>query len=140
MPPGVVVTNMQIREYQRWLEAWDRARGWDRVLPAHTLAHAMEEMGEVARVVLAWEGYKEGAGPEALRAELAEELSDLLVFLFKLAYQMGVDVEDALAAGQAKADGRHADLAKAEAELARYQARQRELASRWPDAEPESGE
>ena len=36
---------MQIREYQDWLEAWDRARGWDKVDPAHTLAHAVEELG-----------------------------------------------------------------------------------------------
>ncbi len=105
---------MCIREYQSWLEAWDRERGWDQVDPAHTLVHALEEMGEVARLVLRYEGYKEAADPEALRADLAEEMSDLFVFLFKLAYQTGIDVEDALAAGQAKAN-------------ARYQARQAEL-------------
>ncbi len=95
---------MQIREYQQWLEAWDQARGWDRVAPAHTLVHALEEMGEVARLVLQWEGYKNAESPEELHAELEEELSDVFVFLFKLAYQTGVDVEAALARGQAKAD------------------------------------
>ncbi len=118
---------MQIREYQEWLAAWDRARGWDQVDPAHTLVHAMEEMGEVARLVLRYEGYKAAASPEELRADLAEELSDLFVFLFKLAYQTGVDVEDALAAGQAKANARYPDLVQAGAELARYQARQAAL-------------
>ena len=49
------------------------------------------------------------------------------MFLFKLAYQTGVDVEAALARGQAKADSRHFDLEKANAELARYHARQAEL-------------
>jgi len=117
---------MQIREYQQWLEAWDRARGWDRVSPAHTLVHAMEEMGEVARLVLQWEGYKDAESPEKLHAELAEELSDLFVFLFKLAYQTGVDVERALAEGQKKADSRYPDLDAAGAELARYRARQAE--------------
>lgn len=117
---------MQIREYQQWLEAWDKARGWDRVSPAHTLIHALEELGEVARLVLQWEGYKDTAGPEQLRANLEEELSDVFVFLFKLAYQTGVDVEAALTRGQAKADGRHGDLGKANAELARYHARQAE--------------
>jgi hypothetical protein len=34
---------MQIHEYQQWLEAWDKARGWDRVSPSHTLIHALEE-------------------------------------------------------------------------------------------------
>ena len=50
---------MQIRDYQQWLEAWDKARGWDRVSPSHTLIHALEELGEVARLMLQWEGYKD---------------------------------------------------------------------------------
>jgi NTP pyrophosphatase (non-canonical NTP hydrolase) len=117
---------MQIREYQQWLQEWDRARGWDRVAPAHTLIHALEEMGEVARLVLQWEGYKEPENAEVLHARLDEEFSDLFVFLFKLAYQTGVDVEDALERGQAKADSRHADLNVAAAELERYRLRQAE--------------
>lgn len=115
---------MQIREYQQWLEAWDKVRGWDRVSPSHTLIHALEELGEVARLLLQWEGYKDAASPEQLRADLEEELSDVFVFLFKLAYQTGVDVEAALARGQAKAEGRYDDLAEAGEMLARYHARQ----------------
>ena len=115
---------MEIREYQRWLEEWDRARGWDRVSPSHTLIHALEELGEVARLILQWEGYKNADSLEHLRADLEEELSDVFVFLFKLAYQTGVDVEAALARGQAKADGRYDDLDAATAMLARYHARQ----------------
>jgi NTP pyrophosphatase (non-canonical NTP hydrolase) len=93
---------------------------------AHTLVHALEELGEVARLVLQWEGYKDAANAEKLHTELAEELSDVFVFLFKLAYQTDVDVEAALARGQAKADGRYDDLAAASAMLARYHARQAE--------------
>jgi len=115
---------VQISEYQHWLEAWDRARGWDRVSPSHTLIHAMEEMGELARLVLRLEGYKETETAGLLQAQLADELSDLFVFLFKLAYQCGVDVEQALVAGQAKADARHGDLVAAGAELDRYLAQQ----------------
>jgi len=118
---------MQIREYQEWLEAWDRARGWDRIAVSHTLVHALEELGEVARLVLQWEGYKDAESPERLRAELAEELSDVITFLFKVAYQTGVDVESALVAGQVKADNRYQDLSQAAAELARYHARQADV-------------
>lgn len=118
---------MQIRDYQQWLEAWDKARGWDRVSPSHTLIHALEELGEVARLILQWEGYKDAASPEQLHADLEEELADVFVFLFKLAYQTGVDVEGALARGQAKADSRHPDLDRAGEELARYHARQQDL-------------
>ena len=119
---------MHIHEYQQWLEAWDRVRGWDRVAVSHTLIHALEELGEVARLVLQWEGYKQAESAEQLHAALEEELSDVFIFLFKLAYQTGVNVEAALARGQAKAEARHPDLAQASAELARYQARQAELA------------
>ena len=124
---------MQIREYQEWLEAWDKARGWDRVAVSHTLVHALEELGEVARLVLQWEGYKDADSPEKLHAELEEELSDIFVFLFKLAYQTGIDVEAALARGQAKAEGRYDDLDVASAMLARYHARQAETVTRLLD-------
>ena len=118
---------MQIHEYQQWLEAWDKARGWDRVAVSHTLVHALEELGEVARLVLQWEGYKQAESPAQLHADLEEELSDVIIFLFKLAYQTGVDVEAALARGQAKAEDRYPDPEQASAELARYEARQAEL-------------
>lgn len=115
---------MELRAYQQWLEAWDKARGWDRVSPSHTLIHALEELGEVARLLLQWEGYKDAESPARLHDELEEELSDVFVFLFKLAYQTGVDVEAALVRGQAKAAGRYDDLAEARAMLDRYHARQ----------------
>jgi NTP pyrophosphatase (non-canonical NTP hydrolase) len=102
----------------------DKARGWDRVAVSHTLVHALEEMGEVARLVLQWEGYKQAESADQLHAELEEELSDVFVFLFKLAYQTGIDVEAALARGQTKADSRYSDLDASSAELARYHARQ----------------
>jgi NTP pyrophosphatase (non-canonical NTP hydrolase) len=118
---------MEMRAYQEWLAGYDRARGWDRVSPSHTLIHAMEELGEVSRLVLQWEGYKDAESPERLHSDLEEELSDVFVFLFKLAYQLGVDVEAALQRGQAKAEGRYEDLAEARAMLDRYHARQVEV-------------
>jgi len=130
---------MHIRDYQTWLEAWDRAREWDRVSLSHTLLHAYEEMGEVARLALQWEGYKATPDTEAWTAEMAEELSDVMVFLFKLAYQCGVDMEEALLAGQAKAESRYPDLTVASAELARYHARQTEMLSRLTNGESSGG-
>lgn len=100
---------MHIREYQAWLEAWDRARTWDRVLPSHTLLHALEELGEISRHVQAIEGYRAGADLDAIRAELALELSDLQVMIFKIAYLCGIDMEIAMLQGQEKADARFPD-------------------------------
>ncbi len=121
---------MDIRAYQQWIEAYDTARGWERVLPSHTLIHATEELGEVARLILQWEGYKDAESPEQLHRDLEEELSDVFVFLFKLAYQLGVDVDAALARGQAKAESRYDDLDEARAMLDRYHARQVEAVAR----------
>ncbi len=113
---------MHIREYQQWLEAWDRARTWDRVLPSHTLLHAMEELGEVSKLVQILEGYRDAkdAGLDSIRSELALELSDLQVMLFKIAYLCGIDMEEAMQRGQAKADQRFPDPSSGAADRSAY--------------------
>jgi len=81
---------MQIREYQTWLQAYDVARGWDKITPAHTFLHLAEELGEIAREVQYFEGYRDAEGAGDLHSNLAEELADCATFLFKLAYLCGV--------------------------------------------------
>jgi NTP pyrophosphatase (non-canonical NTP hydrolase) len=98
---------MKISEYQQWLKAYDEARGWDRVSAGHTFVHLIEELGEVARLVLYSEGYRDAAEKPNLRHELAEELADAANFLFKLAYQFDIDLEAALAGNQRKAESRY---------------------------------
>ncbi len=127
---------VEIREFQTWLENWDRERGWDRVLVVHTLAHAMEELGEVARAVLRCDSYKPSVSNAATHAELKEELGDLFVFLFKLAYQCDIDVEEALCAVQTKADNRYPDLAAAEEEVEHYLTQQEETLQRLRENSP----
>ncbi len=99
---------MHIRDYQQWLEEWDKAREFDRVLPSHTLLHAMEELGEISKLVQQIEGYRPNryTDMDTLRQELALELSDLQVMLFKVAYLCEIDMEEALIQGQQKADQR----------------------------------
>jgi NTP pyrophosphatase (non-canonical NTP hydrolase) len=113
---------MHIREYQQWLEAWDRARRWDEVTLSHTLLHALEELGEVSKLVQMIEGYRAPNPPDldAVRNELALELSDLQVMLFKIAYLCGIDMEEAMMRGQRKADGRFPDPADGPAERDAY--------------------
>ena len=113
---------MHIRDYQNWVENWDKARTWDRVLVSHTLLHALEELGEVSKLVQMLEGYRP-PDEEAVRDLLALELSDLQVMLFKVAYQCGIDMEDALGQGQAKADARFPDPSTGPASQKAYQAR-----------------
>ena len=117
---------MEIAEYQRWLERYDRLRGWDRVSPSQTFVHLMEELGEVARLLLHLEGYKPGEGREdELKAELTEELGDAATFLFKIAYQFSIDMEAAMKGNMPKAENRYS-VEAGRAEMARYIQRQEE--------------
>jgi NTP pyrophosphatase (non-canonical NTP hydrolase) len=113
---------MHIRDYQTWLEEWDRARTWDRILPSHTLLHALEELGEISKLVQMVEGYRDPGSrdPAQIRDELALELSDLQVMLFKIAYLCGIDMEDAMQRGQAKADQRFPDPTAGPADRSAY--------------------
>lgn len=116
---------MHIREYQAWLEAWDHARTWEQVLPSHTLLHALEELGEISKLVQMVEGYRDPGtrSPAQLRDELALELSDLQVMLFKIAYLCGIDMEEAMQRGRAKADQRFPDPTDGPRDRAAYHAR-----------------
>lgn len=114
---------MHISEYQQWLKEYDTARDFHLASPAHTFIHFLEEMGEVARLVLYAEGYRDPAGLADWRARLAEELADAATFLFKLAYQYDIDLEAAMAANMAKAENRF-DVESGRADTQRYLASQ----------------
>lgn len=95
--------------YQNWVREFDRERGWDLCLPAEVFVHFTEEAGEIARLVLALEGYREVADPNeaaGLRGRLEEEIADAITFLVKLAYQYDVDVARGLARNVDKCNGR----------------------------------
>jgi NTP pyrophosphatase (non-canonical NTP hydrolase) len=129
---------MRIREYQTWLQAYDQARGWDRISPSHTFLHLIEEIGEIARAVEVLEGYRNGTDADDNRAHLAEELADAATFLYKLAYQCGVDLEDALKSNMTKAENRFS-VAFGRADTERYLARQAEILARIQTKETGEG-
>ena len=116
---------MHIHEYQTWLQAYDEARGWDRIAPSHSFLHLVEEIGEVAREVERIEGYRDATDPVEVRAHLAEELADAATFLFKLAYQCGISLEEALKANMTKAENRFS-VEFGQADTQRYLAHQEE--------------
>ena len=125
---------MQIREYQLWLQAYDEARGWDKISPSHSFLHLVEEIGEIARQVEYLQGYRDAENAKEVRGNLAEELADAATFLYKLAYQCGVDLEDALRANMSKAENRFSvDFGRSDTE--RYLARQAENLARMREAE-----
>lgn len=81
---------MDLTELQAQVEAFDRARDWHRVAPAHIGLHLLEELGEIARELLRREGYKGGEG------HLDQELADLLILIAKLANSLGVNLGQAV--------------------------------------------
>ena len=125
---------MHIREYQTWLQAYDVVRGWDKIAPPHTFLHLIEEIGEIAREVEYLEGYRETDDAGAARARLAEELADAATFLYKLAYQCGVDLEAALEANMTKAENRFS-VAFGRVDTERYLARQAENLAKSQETE-----
>lgn len=130
---------LTFRDYQEWFRRYDRARGWDRILPAHTLAHLTEEVGEVARLVLTLEGYRDLPPEERSETvdELAMEINDAFVFLVQLANAFGIDLEETIRRGQSKAEERYS-VERGRREAARYRRRQAENAS-WLQAGVEDG-
>lgn len=126
---------MRIREYQAWLQAYDEERGWDKIALPHTFLHLVEEIGEIARQVECLEGYREASDIQGVRTRLAEELADAATFLFKLSYQCGVDLEEALRGNMSKAEERFS-VDFGQADTRRYLARQaRNLAKIQGDGE-----
>ncbi len=112
---------MEFRDYQRQLAEMEHERGWDRVLPSHTFMHMGEEMGEIARLLECFEGYRGSElSDQELRRALAGELADLTAFVFKLASQFGIDMDDTMQAHLAQFRVRFADVEQGRAEMARY--------------------
>ncbi|MBN1643017.1 MAG: hypothetical protein JXA09_17400 [Anaerolineae bacterium] len=107
--------------YQQGLLAFERERGWHRVLPSHTFLHMAEELGEIGRVLQCMDGYRTtDLSPEALRAALAGELADLTAFVFKLASQHGIDLGQTMEAHLRKVTTRYEDVEAGHEEMARY--------------------
>jgi len=114
---------MKISEYQQWLKGYDEARDFHHASPGHTLIHLVEELGEVARLVLYKEGYREPDEKTDLQESLAEELADAATFLFKLAYQFDIDLEAALLDNKEKAERRFG-IEEGQVDTKRYLAHQ----------------
>jgi len=112
---------VEFSDYQQQLQSLERERGWDRVLTSHTFLHMAEEMGEIGRVLQYLEGYRDtDHSAVQLREELAEELADLMAFIFKLASQHDIDMGKAMRAQMKKFVARNRDVDVGQREMARY--------------------
>jgi NTP pyrophosphatase (non-canonical NTP hydrolase) len=106
------------------------------------MLHALEELGEISKLVQMVEGYRnpKGKSLDEIRSDLALELSDLQVMLFKIAYLCDIDMEEAMQRGQRKADQRFPDPTEGPAEqIAYWQRFQDYIASADLNPGPDTG-
>ena len=112
---------MKFSDYQQQLAELEHERGWDRVLPSHTFLHMGEELGEIARILECFEGYRSTDLTDSeLRDALSGELADLTAFIFKLASQYGINMDRTMHAHIEKFMSRHDDVQQGQEEMARY--------------------
>jgi len=103
-----------LSEYQRYVHALETLHGWLDVDLVHNCFLMGEEVGELFKAVRRAERMFDpgGAAPadaEARRAEVADELVDVLNYLIAIANRLDIDLEEAFrrknAANQARTWG-----------------------------------
>ena len=80
-----------LTDLQRQVSDYDKKYGWDRDKASHIVLHMSEELGEISRRILRFEGYKIEKFDQK---ELAGELTDLLYLTLKLANKFKIDLDD----------------------------------------------
>ncbi len=88
------LTNLQSE-----VESWISSIGHGYFSEMTNLANLMEEVGEVARLMSRTYGeqsFKKGHEPDDIKAELSDELCDVMFIVTCLANQMDIDLESAM--------------------------------------------
>ncbi len=80
-----------LTKLQNKVSEYDRRYGWDKDKVGHIVLHMSEELGEISRRILRLEGYKT---EEFSKKELAEELTDILYLILKLANKFEINLDD----------------------------------------------
>ena len=104
---------MTITDAEQWTKAFYRERGWSEYGPFIRMGFLMEEAGELARAVRAYEIGRdrpdEAKRPAAeLKKELIEEMGDVMGNLIMLAGIYDVSLEDMMDAHRCKLTERFA--------------------------------
>ncbi|HYG49313.1 MAG TPA: nucleotide pyrophosphohydrolase [Flavobacteriales bacterium] len=86
---------MTIKESQQLVDAWIKSTGVRYFNELTNTAILMEEVGEVARIMARKYG-EQSAKKNETKANLADEMADVLFVLICLANQTGIDLTSAL--------------------------------------------
>ncbi|KAH7858847.1 hypothetical protein Vadar_028657 [Vaccinium darrowii] len=92
------VMDISLKELSRQLEEFAKARDWEKYhSPRNLLLAMVGEVGELSEI-FQWKGEVEKGLPnweESEKEHLGEELSDVLLYLIRLADVCGIDLGDA---------------------------------------------
>jgi len=116
---------MQIREYQTWLQAYDVARGWDKIRHPTPFCTWPKSWARSPAKCSTLRVIAMHRMPATCTPTWPRKLADCATFLFKLAYLCGVDLEDALRGNMVKAENRFS-VEAGRADTERYLAHQAE--------------
>lgn len=86
---------MTIKQSQKIVDDWIKTKGVRYFNELTNTAILMEEVGEVARIMARTYGEQSSKAGES-KADLADELADVLFVIICLANQTGIDLTDAL--------------------------------------------
>ncbi|MEM2236912.1 MAG: hypothetical protein QXR26_01225 [Candidatus Caldarchaeum sp.] len=88
---------MRLKELQKIVDEFEKARGWESFRESLIYAHLIEELTEIGRFILAKEGYKrDNLGHSPPGEDVGSEFAQSLTLLLQLANRFGVDLEEAL--------------------------------------------
>ncbi|ALC82391.1 MULTISPECIES: MazG nucleotide pyrophosphohydrolase domain-containing protein [Bacillus] len=105
---------MQITDAEKWILSFYKQRGWTKYGPFIRTGFLMEEVGEVARAVRAYEIGRDRPDEveqpkEKLKQELIEEMGDVIGNITLLADIYGVSLEEVIASHKEKLTKRFAE-------------------------------
>ena len=89
---------MHLKDIQKKLDDFDKARGWDKFPASLVFAHLIEELGEISRHITVDEGYKViGLGHEAPnKDELHREFAQVFNLFTQIANHYNIDLESSI--------------------------------------------
>ncbi|MCS6784650.1 MAG: hypothetical protein N3H84_00970 [Candidatus Caldarchaeum sp.] len=89
---------MNIRELQKKVDEFEKARGWENFRESLIYAHLFEELTEIGRFILEKEGYKRNdLGHSSPGEDIESEFAQALTLFVQLANRFGVDLEKSVA-------------------------------------------
>jgi NTP pyrophosphatase (non-canonical NTP hydrolase) len=97
---------MSLKDTQKQVDDWINSVGVRYFNELTNLGQLVEEVGELSRILIRTYGEQSSKKSDLTKADLADEMADVLFVLTCLANQTGVDLDDAFKRNMAKKTNR----------------------------------